>query len=885
MSRLIPLINILFIISLILTSVGVFAQNECGDRIILNGKSSYSLKNQRSELEVCINIKRSVNNKVYYEYEIAEGIPVEDFVLTWNFNYFNSLGDSKQIIIRFPVQGKEAKGSRLIPDCFNYDKSKLWEHPELITAESAGIPGPDVVKSIQVRPEGSDLFFEGEVVDFSLKYGLQKGVVTTWKVTNGTTISSENNRLRLKAKQDLQVSVSFTNGIFKGGPYKIDVPQISPLSKYYLFDEPDLRRYDHPDTSTLDLGIVATRSSLAGFQWNWTYRDKRSGKMMQAGTGNRLTRTPSVLSPIDNISATLEYSGRVLAKRDFNVSVFEVPGPLGMMKGEPMEFKVSPMGILFVGEPGTFKAIEPVGKKWSAGTKWVWRFGNHTDTTTQPIYVIKHIDPRTTLHVYAYYNTKRTPDIRVDLRNIVKRKSRLPESVDGDTAICAGSTKILRFLFSDGDLGSDNSQWVLELGSKVYRSNVPDFQIPPPPKPGRYAARVYPNNEFEKSYNFAVTVYAPPIVPDSIVQVNPKGEVCPGNELLLSADLKKSSSKAIWDWYVVEGTSPARFVSTGDTLRCIVQKNSRYILKSRTSQCVSSLQREKTVYVKEFNYKPDFKQNTAKALSRLRSFTVTSLDLPGLRYEWYVNGEILAGEKSRSTSLHTFPRGNSQVTLRVKNDCGIEREASKAIEIPRPRPFYFLGLGGANNRLDAFPSLVATVGGRGFYIRMKGNPLFMPVAQKQKTGLNGTSLEINDLSSITNFPTGTGSYYEVKPSVRARQTSISMGTVVPVIIPQSKYQPLPVALMVGLGYGSREVFWQADVVSYADQSVKTYWAKNTDQSWKGLELETGLFIPVSEKLFVMPGFSAIFDAGRKVPYRSISLSVGLAIESKTENKR
>jgi hypothetical protein len=375
------------------------------------------------------------------------------------------------------------------------------------------------------------------------------------------------------------------------------------------------------------------------------------------------------------------------------------------------------------------------------------------------------------------------------------------------------------------------------------------------------------------------------MVPDAIVQSSPLGQICPGDNLTLEAKPSGPSMGTYWDWYLRDGSVGLRYLGTGQRLDYALSNPSTFVLRSRTDQCVSSIERQLYVEPTRFIYTPSFSViNTNGKNSRYRSFQVSSPDMPGLRYKWYLNDQLLSAETERSTSKIRLQKGSNVVKLAVMNECNQVQYASSFVNMLRPSSFLFVALGASSNRIDLFPNLMATVGSRSMYLRAKFNPLSLTASKDQKSGFMGVPLEVNDKSQITNYPSSTGTYYEIGSGVSASHTGFTVGGMFTLIKSSDNYyKSLPVSLMLGAGYGIRDVFWSAQIRSYSNQSSYSCWVKNLDQSWRGLELEGGLFIPLSRKVFVMPGFSAIFDSNKKKPYSTISFAVGLAMKKKNQN--
>ncbi|MFM7671382.1 MAG: hypothetical protein ACKO6Q_02175 [Bacteroidota bacterium] len=694
----------------------------------------------------------------------------------------------------------------------------------------------------------------------------------SWTV-NGITRSS-GSELTVKASKGMRVAVSFKRDIFSSEKFSVPVPEISRMEDVYTYDLPVAVPKTHPDTAKL---VLAIRPKVRDndFTWHWFYRNKKTGKDESAGSGNMLALSPPNLIPFNNLRAELHYEGRVVATEMFPVEVEEILGP-------PMNFQLGTKGDVYEGDPGILHITSKEVKNWPPpNVQWIWRVGTKVDTTSIPEYRLNKIERGTTVRVHAYLNRKKSLEQIISLRDLVKVHSSLPERVIGDTSVCLGERTTITYEFHGAELGTENSAWLLDFDGKILRSPKPSFSVSVPRKQGRFTARMYPDREPNKYFAFSLSVYAPPQVPDQIYLVSGGGELCPGKDIALSATPRRTSGETIWDWYIDQTGGAPQFLYTGDTLRTKIAGSTTYLVKSRTAQCTSNLIRSIALRTVVFSYAPAITINTPSDKNkRYRSFEVVTPAPYGTRYEWILNGDKLDQETGPKTGSYAMKRGQNTITLRVKNECQQENHSSQPIDIPKPTSFTMVSLGAVSNRADVFPNLMATVGSRSFYFRGKFNPITMLSANDYKTGFRGVPLEVNDKSQITNYPPGTGTYYSVGAGIKTSHVGFTAGGMLPLTKSKNTSDgPLPISVAFGAGYGKRDVYWSTQVQSYADQSSSTYWAKNIDQSWKGLEVEGGVFISVSRKVFLMPGFSFIFDSNKQVPYKSVSFAVGLAFEN------
>ncbi len=867
MSRLKPFLQIVIIFIQFFGYQNVAAQ--CDYFIQLEGQSSKRLGRGGANLELCVNII-TTETGTKYRYKLVNGPPSENFQVSWQFTYYTKKGDTVTRQLQLGITGPSASGEVDLPAYKSYARN--YKNLEITTAETAGIPSSSIVRDIRIIPLPNDLIFEGESITFNLPE-LKTGVMTVW-TTNGKIIDRENRKLTVRAEKGLQVAVSFRNGIFSSEKMQIVVPKVQRLADYYTYDVTKPLAQLHPDTLPLSIRIQPKLKSDL-FVWHWYFQDKRTSKLELGGTGPDFIISPPNLKPLTGLRAELHYNGRVVAIEKFGVDVYEIPGP-------PSNFTISPRQIFFEGEPARLEVRSTDRTKWSKDLKWIWQIGKQKDTTAVLFYDIPAVSKNAIVSVRSYLNTKVSKEVKLDLKNFVKIRSVLPLYVLGDTSVCVGRAEDLLFKFENTQLGSDNTKWVLYFDGKEYaRSKTPEFKISTPTKMGTYQLRIFPDKEPMNVFSFKLNVHAAPQIPDAIVQSSPLGQLCPGSNVTLTTNPSMTNSNTYLDWYIVEKNSALNYLATGLQLEYTLKSKTTFILKSRTDQCVSSIERKLVLSPIIFNYKPDFaiiKKNGKN--SRYRSIKVSSPDLPGLRYMWYLNHKLLSSNQGRIINNLRLRKGLNEIKLSVMDECNQEVQSDGFINLPKPKPFGYLAIGATSNRFDMIPNWMFTVGSRSLYIRAKFNPLAQAAIKENMSGFMGVPLEVNDKSQLTNFPPATGMFYTITSGLQASHTGLTVGGMVTLSNPRYNYRFLPISFVFGAGYGTREMYWTTQIESYTDQRKTSHWARNIDQSWKGLEVEGGVFVPITGGLFFQPGFSAIFDPNKRLPYVAVNFSLGIAFKKK-----
>lgn len=140
-----------------------------------------------------------------------------------------------------------------------------------------------------------------------------------------------------------------------------------------------------------------------------------------------------------------------------------------------------------------------------------------------------------------------------------------------------------------------------------------------------------------------------------------------------------------------------------------------------------------------------------------------------------------------------------------------------AIKEPVPQEFFVAyNVSGSSQ----YGLTLGTVGKWGWYLRIKTNACF------EKTNYK------SDFNGVLNYD-GDG-YYVFTNLVKRSRIGLTAGFI------QNIYKNI--YIYGGAGYGERVVLWNLDEFSYSDNLLLgDFWAENTYNTFKGVELEAGLF--------------------------------------------
>jgi hypothetical protein len=208
------------------------------------------------------------------------------------------------------------------------------------------------------------------------------------------------------------------------------------------------------------------------------------------------------------------------------------------------------------------------------------------------------------------------------------------------------------------------------------------------------------------------------------------------------------------------------------------------------------------------------------------------------------------------------------VYLRAEGDCKVTNCISKKIDA-QPR-FIFIngglisGLANDISKLAKKPvsdssKYVFTIGRikrGGWYLRAKLSFFTAPA----------TDFNCNN-NEITNYP-GVNTNYKFTGNKADYRFGITAGTL---------YGQNNLYLYTGIGYGKRELLWQFDeFLNSAGSKTATKWAKHSERSVEGLELEAGILFKLSF-INIMGGISGIAKTDNELEFKYFDAHLGVGI--------
>jgi hypothetical protein len=226
--------------------------------------------------------------------------------------------------------------------------------------------------------------------------------------------------------------------------------------------------------------------------------------------------------------------------------------------------------------------------------------------------------------------------------------------------------------------------------------------------------------------------------------------------------------------------------------------------------------------------------------------------------------------KSRSDSFKVMS-GNEEVKIYVSQaavESSITTIPDNVNHSPKTKSkYFFTNIGAVVNDPKIIDNLMVTMGGRKFYVRVKLNPKMIGKSDNYSTTYLSNELEITNAGRINNFPSASNSYYVVSDQLTSNRQSVTLGT---------SFGGETLRFYLGGGYGERLNLWGLNINSYSNnQTVGNFWAKNINQSWKGIEAESGFFLKLGH-FNIMGGVSTIFDSKQNSPFFDFHLGLGFS---------
>ena len=216
-------------------------------------------------------------------------------------------------------------------------------------------------------------------------------------------------------------------------------------------------------------------------------------------------------------------------------------------------------------------------------------------------------------------------------------------------------------------------------------------------------------------------------------------------------------------------------------------------------------------------------------------------------------------ERTKSTAIrYKFTKRNNILFVRAEGPCDTTEFKTFTNEASPPpqtgnKP-NFLGIGTFTNDKFNTNNLMLTLGVKKMYFRFKTNYEYLLNKSSYDNSYNGQALENNE-SNIYNYPSNTNTFYSFTQDYVSSRLSITAGFML---------GKKSTKIYFGGGYGVRDLYWKINISDYTTRNLLTSkWTNNTSHSYRGGELESGLFINIG-RMTLMTGASAIFNGDKNI---------------------
>lgn len=785
-----------------------------------------------------------------------EGVVRSDQILRWRILVEGSsaAGDVKTVPVSLPLRKGWRDRVFKIREAYQFPSPLSLDKD--IRPEIVELPGPDDFQPEMASPYS--FLLPGDPFTLSVNVRRQfPNVEWIWTVDGdpGARLTGERFQQEAGRSKVYRVYARYRDSDFRTVSKQVVVTVRNPKDILDFGIRGPGRAID--DTAVLSLAVDIRKDWTDGkaeFRWY----EGRDASGVPIRTGRNLVASPPLATSDYTVCAYGD--GRRLGCLAYHQSVNVLAGP-----GD-FEF-VSP-GTLYANRSAVirtrWKNPQPEYWTWSVNGRPMAPKGRDTLLIPSP-------KPGMQVCVYPTLNQKGGEAMRkcLTLRD-VRVMTVLPTKVEGRMSRCSGDRTVNVYTLKGGTLGSDVKAWVLYEGARRVRQLRPgsDTLRLAPVRTTQY--RISTDAEPGRSFSFAIEVSEPPRLPDGL-----KGpaSVCAGEPFRMEA-LGAYGPDVRWRWYrAFDGEGRPSSIGEGPSVRDSIRSGARYSLVASTGSC--SLEMTVTWKV-DVSSRPSMPGMDVEYRGRARRRADLRVHAPltvDIGYEWSSDGFASLSHTGVEWKGVSVPREGLDLALRAINGCGqVSASANQHLSRPAPgkkgQPFRFLNIGVLTHDVSQLGNLRCTIGSTRFHGTMVFNISRLIGGSGHMRTLEGRSLEVDDGGRVTNFPAGIGSYYTVNGQVMSVRSGILLGTTI---------GRGPVRAQVGLGLGSRSLYWGLDVGSYSATAVRKVWAENTAASWQGAAAEVGVFIDLSP-VNLMFGIQSVIDPARPVPYVEAAAGIGIRLK-------
>ena len=364
---------------------------------------------------------------------------------------------------------------------------------------------------------------------------------------------------------------------------------------------------------------------------------------------------------------------------------------------------------------------------------------------------------------------------------------------------------------------------------------------------------VTPDNNPETIKEFEIIVHVLPRLPSSILG---ETESCLNDLIQLYPSELNHKLKYIWS---IENLNNKydKYNTESDSLSFFLNQDKRVTLKVKDDYCISNISISKDVKIYPNSSLPN--QIYISSNTKLDNVNLYGGKLSKKsEWVWYDKDNNLI-ERTKSTAIrYKFTKRNNILFVRAEGPCDTTEFKTFTNERNAPpqtgNKFNFLGIGTFTNDKFNTNNLMLTLGVKKMYFRFKTNYEYLLNKSSYDNSYNGQALENNE-SNIYNYPSNTNTFYSFTQDYVSSRLSITAGFML---------GKKSTKIYFGGGYGVRDLYWKINISDYTTRNLLTSkWTNNTSHSYRGGELESGLFINIG-RMTLMTGASAIFNGDKNI---------------------
>ena len=834
--------NKIFILTLLFNSylINVYGQTNNTWAYIINEPKKYNFKIQSRLVESTIIITPSCTTQKW-KYQFKKfGAIEKNAVIKWNYKFTKMNCPSKiitkdaiqEIIFQIPKGSTEINGHILIENVLSLDTT------ELIANAPSVIYFNDPPSNFSINGPRNSVW-QGDLINMEVATN-DNTPITVWEWYKDNKGKKEflgtGKLLRDKPISNTKYYLCSNVGGFKSSFKEFNLTVTArpdPPSNFTFFGT-----HIMTDIETSFI-YITPNTTLDNVKWLW-YKGQDTKPFFE---GDILTidKPKLLVTPKTNninLKVQSEYYGKKSIYKTFDIKVNILPEP-------PSNFKIILPTVVNDNDLVWLKAYTPTKID---NILWVWS-GPYIVKTQNDSILIKP-EETSIYELKANLNGKISKTITSKL--FVNQKSSIPK-IEGNFSKCEDDIIGKKYTIIGGKLGTKSKNWVWYEKTNNFSVKLgigKDF-ILNPKKTTKYF--VTPDNNPETIKEFEITVHALPRLP---ISISGEDESCLNDLIQLYPSELNYKLKYLWR---IENLNNKydKYNTETDSLSFFLNQDKRVTLQVKDDYCFSNKSIVKNVTIYPNSSLPN--QIYVSSNSKLDNVNLYGGKLSKKsEWAWYDKDNNLI-ERTKSTTInYKFTKSNNILFVRAEGPCDTTEFKSYTNERKAPpqtgNKLNFLGIGTFTNDKFNTNNLMLTLGVKKMYFRFKTNYEYLLNKSSYDNSYNGQELK-NTESNIYNYPSNSNTFYSFTQDYVSSRLSITAGFML---------GKKSTKIYFGGGYGVRDLYWKVNISDYTTRNLLTSkWTNNTSYSYRGGELESGLFINIG-RMTLMTGASAIFNGDKNI---------------------